>query len=290
MNHEEVWSNLEAYLDGALPAEERWAVAAHIADCADCRRQLAHLARMREIVRGHLTAVDTPPGLEDRLRASLATAPDSDARPQVVPRTPPVALRLVAVLALLVAGVWLLTRALVPQAGPPASLRSEMTLAHALFAQDLSKLDVVGGPAVVASWFHDEAGFNVTIPQFPGFSLSGARLIVLDGQAVAQLVYQRDTDRAYLSMMRFKDRGVDLNDTETVDGYTVSQQGATSLITWLRGDDRIVLVGELTGAEIRSLADDLAPRQDALPTFAPLADFGTPHSNSGRPRFDEYVE
>jgi anti-sigma factor RsiW len=281
MNHDEVWSKLEAYLDGALPAEERWAVAAHIGDCPECRRQLAHLARMREIVRGHLTAVETPPGLEDRLRASLAAVPDSNVRHQVVPWTPPVALRLVAVVALVMAGVWLLTRALAPQAAPPASLRSEMTLAHALFAQDLSKLDVVGGPAVVASWFHDEAGFNVTIPEFPGFSLSGARLIVLDGQAVAQLVYQRDTDRAYLSMVRFRDRGVDLSGTETVDGYTVSQQGETSLITWLRGDDRIVLVGELTGAEIRHLADDLAPRQNALPTFAPLTNDATPRSEPG---------
>jgi hypothetical protein len=188
-------------------------------------------------------------------------------------------LRMAAVLALLVAGVWLLTRAYAPVPSPPASLRTEATLAHALFAQDISKLDVVGDAPVVSAWFREKAGFNVAIPTFEGFTLAGARLIVLDGQAVGQIVYLRDSDRAYLSLMRFRNRGADLSGLEYSDGYAVSQQGATSLITWPQGDDRVVLIGDMAGAEIRALADTLSANPAAFPTAGPFVG-GTPPAGS----------
>jgi anti-sigma factor RsiW len=265
MNHYEAWSKLDAYLDGELPAQSRWAVAAHVTECPTCREQLANLARMREITHDHLANVSPPPKLEERLRAALAAEPEPISRPKVVQWSPPSALRLVAVLAVLALGIALLSRAIAPTAGSPATLRTEVTLAHALFAQDTSKLDVVGDADAVNDWFREKAGFTLSVPQFAGFTLAGARLIVLDGQAVAQLVYQRDTDGAYLSLLRFKDRGVDLSGLEPVDGFAISQQGATSLITWTKGGERAVLVGELTEPEIRTLADDLATRPEITP-------------------------
>ena len=285
MNHDAVWANLEAYLDGELPAETRWAVAAHLADCAECRRQLANLARMREITRSHLAAVPLPAGLQDRLCAALAAEPDPAPRPQSGPWSFPSIVRLAAVLAILAVGIALLAREFVPIASTPASLRAEVTLAHALFAQDTSKLDVVGDASDVNDWFRDKAGFTASIPQFTGFSLAGARLIVLDGQAVAQLVYRRDTDGAYLSVLRFQDRGVDLSGLEPVDGYATGQQGATSLITWAKGGERTVMIGELSPPTLHALAVDLASRPDSAPAVTGTSE-GTPHPGQYRSRYD----
>jgi anti-sigma factor RsiW len=283
MNHNLAWSKLDAYLDGALAAEERWEIAAHLSDCVECREQLSKLAALREIVHSHLSQVEIPGNLDDCLRAALAAEARLPAPAKVAAWAQPVIVRLAAVLALMVAGIWLLTRAFAPVPGAPASLRTEVTLAHALFAQDTSKLDVVGDAPTVASWFRAKAGFNVSIPQFDGFTLAGARLIVIDGQAAAQLVYLRDSDRAYLSLMRFKNRGVDLSGLEPSGGYAVSQQGATSLITWPQGDDRVVLIGEVSGSEIRTLANELSTRPDAFPTALPF-DAGTPPSGPGSGR------
>jgi anti-sigma factor RsiW len=282
MNHNRAWSNLDAYLDGALPAEERWAMAAHLSDCVACREQLGKLAALREIVHTHLAHVDIPANLDERLRGALAAEAEPTAPANPAGWAPPAILRLAAVLALLAVGVWLLTRSFAPVPGPPASLRTEATLAHALFAQDTSKLDIIGDAMAVSAWFHEKAGFNVAIPTFEGFSLAGARLIVLDGQAVAQLVYLRDSDRAYLSLMRFRNRGVDLSGLDSADGYAVSQQGATSLITWSQGDDRVVLIGDVSGGEIRALADSLAKNPNAFPTVAPFVAATPPPGSSTR--------
>jgi anti-sigma factor RsiW len=286
MTHSAAWSNLEAYLDGELPAETRWAVAAHLSDCAECRRQLANLARMREITREHLAAVKMPVGLEDRLRAALAAEPDPAPRPRPVLWSLPTVLRLAAVLAILAIGVAMLAREFAPTASTPATLRTEVTLAHALFAQDTSKLDVVGDARAVNAWFREKAGFTVPIPQFAGFTLAGARLIVLDGQAVAQLVYQRDTDGAYLSVMRFKDRGVDLSGLEATNDYATGQQGATSLITWAKGGERSVMIGEVSPPALRALADDLASRPVEPPAAAPDVEWGTPSPDRYRSRYE----
>jgi anti-sigma factor RsiW len=285
MSHSESWTNLEAYLDGELPAETRWAVAAHLSDCAECRQQLAALARMREITRGHLAAVELPLGLQDRLRAALAAEPDPAPRPRSISWSFPSILRLAAVLAILAVGIALLAREFAPIASAPASLRAEVTLAHALFAQDTSKLDVVGDASDVNAWFRDKAGFTVSIPQFAGFSLAGARLIVLDGQAVAQLVYRRDSDGAYLSVLRFQDRGVDLSGLEPVDGYLASQQGATSLITWTKSGERTVMIGEVSPPTLRVLAADLASRPDSAPAATDTSG-GTPHPGRYQSRYD----
>ena len=61
MNHREAWAMLEQYLDGALPAVERWQVTAHLDECAACRAYLAQQARLRGAVRERLAASDGPP-------------------------------------------------------------------------------------------------------------------------------------------------------------------------------------------------------------------------------------
>ncbi|HEX6122642.1 MAG TPA: zf-HC2 domain-containing protein [Ktedonobacterales bacterium] len=50
-NHEAQRERLSAWLDGALPAEERAALEAHLATCAACQRELDGLRQVRALLR-----------------------------------------------------------------------------------------------------------------------------------------------------------------------------------------------------------------------------------------------
>lgn len=62
---EQVRERLSAWLDGELAPEERGRVAAHLADCGECRGELALLARLDGAL-GSLEA-SAPPGLTERV-------------------------------------------------------------------------------------------------------------------------------------------------------------------------------------------------------------------------------
>src|SRR5215217_7248618 len=97
MTHRDAWALLDEFLDGALAADARWAVAAHLDECAMCRTQVATQARLRGLVRERLMAVAPPAGLSGRLSSALAAeavAPRADAPG---PRSP-FPIRLVALL------------------------------------------------------------------------------------------------------------------------------------------------------------------------------------------------
>jgi anti-sigma factor RsiW len=60
------------YLEGALGADDRGRLEAHLAECDPCTEYLAQLGRTLELT-GRLTEDDvTPPALRDELMASFA--------------------------------------------------------------------------------------------------------------------------------------------------------------------------------------------------------------------------
>src|SRR4051812_16960386 len=73
MTHRDTWELLDEFLDGALGAEARWQVAAHLAECPICQTQVATQSRLRGVVRKRLMAVEPPPGLSMRLTAALTS-------------------------------------------------------------------------------------------------------------------------------------------------------------------------------------------------------------------------
>src|SRR5215216_1730469 len=259
MTHRDVWEMLDQFLDGALAADARWAVAAHLEECAVCRTQVATQARLRRMVRERLTAVAPPPGLSGRLSSALAAegvAPRADARG---PRSP-FPIRLVALLGPALAALWLVVALAVPAARSNADLPKELVATHTLFAHDESLLDIAGDAATVTTWFRDTAGLQVSAPELENYTLVGGRLITLQGRPVAQLVYEGKPDEVYLSLLEFTPNGTDPNPLGLRNGFTLSQEGPMSLVTWTAGGDRVVLIAALPVDELRRLAGDLARR------------------------------
>jgi anti-sigma factor RsiW len=273
MNHREAWANLDAFLDGELPPPERWAIATHLNGCAACQAYIDNQAAIRQVVRARLSDVAIPAGLQDRLKAAIASESVAPAREPVPLRTSPVLLRLVAVLGPVLVGLGLLARLLAPGTAPevPADLQTEMTITHLLYAQDTSKLDVVGNAATVSDWFRDKGGLIVSVPSLDGFLLRGGRLLLLNGDPVAQIVYQSDPGGAYLSFLRFEDYGETLRDAPVTDGIATKRDGLTSIATWTDGEDRTVLIGEVPVDVLLQLAEGLRGHQPALiPATPPI--------------------
>jgi anti-sigma factor RsiW len=266
MTHQDVWAQLDHFLDGALPPDARWTVAAHLDDCAVCRKQVATRARLRGLVRERLAALEPPPGLSARLSSVLvAEAMGSEAvahRPRL-----PVPVRLVALLGPALVALWFLVTLAVPAARSDADLTSELIASHTLFAHDESLLDVAGDAPTVTAWFRDEAGLRVSIPNLENYTLVGGRLIALNGRAVAQLVYEGKPDEIYLSLLQFKHAGPFLGPFELSNGFALGKEGSTTSVIWTAGEDHLALIGTLPPEELRRLAGDVARRSqdDALP-------------------------
>jgi anti-sigma factor RsiW len=260
MNHQTAWAMLDAYLDGALGASDRWRVSAHLDECAICRKRVAQQARLRGAVRDHLAAVAPPAGLSARLHDALAEDAPSGARAAPPWRTP-IVLRLVALAAPAVAALWLLIRVTAPVTGSAAVLHVDLALAHTLFAHDESMLDVTGEASRIEMWFREEADLAVPTPELDGYELVGGRLIALNGRPAAQLVYEADREERYLSLIRFA------NPAPTLNGYlhggvSTDQAGAVALVTWPIGENRTALVAAVPEGELRELGEDLATGTD----------------------------
>ena len=268
MTHHDAWDLLDEFLDGALAAEARWAVAAHLNECAVCRTQVAMQARLRGLVRERLTAIETPSGLGARLTSALATEamiPKADA----LRRRSPLPVRWVALIGPAFAALWLVIAFAVPAARADADLNRELVATHALFAHDESLLDVAGDTAAVTSWFRETAGVQIAAPQLEGYTLVGGRLIALDGRPVAQLVYEGKPDDTYLSLLRFPHGGFHAGpiplQVQVNDGVALHQAGPMSLATWVSGEERVALIGTVPSDELRRLAGDLAARSENAP-------------------------
>jgi anti-sigma factor RsiW len=256
MTHQDVWAQLDQFLDGALAPDARWTVAAHLDECAVCRKHVASQARLRGFVREHLIALEPPPDLSVRLSSVIA---GETLAPEVVQRPwTPIPTRLVVLLGPALAALWLLVALAVPAASSSADLTNELIATHTLFAHDESLLDVKGDAPTVTAWFQDAVGLPVSAPELDHYTLVGGRLIALDGRPVAQLVYEGNPEGAYLSLLRFKHAGTNLGPIELSDGFALGQDGPTSSVIWTAGENRVAMVGVLPAAELRRLAGELA--------------------------------
>jgi anti-sigma factor RsiW len=266
MTHQDVWPQLDEFLDGALAANARWTVAVHLDECAICRKHVATQARLRGFIRQHLTALEPPPELSARLSSVLAA---EAMVPKAVADRPwlPVPIRLVALLGPTLAALWLIVALAIPAARSGAGLSSELIATHRLFAHDESLLDVAGDAPTITAWFQDAVGLQVTPPELDHYTLVGGRLITLDGRPVAQLVYEGQSDEVYLSLLQFKQAGTSLGPVDLSNGFALGQDGPTSSVIWTAGDDRIAVIGTVPADELRRLAGDLARQfqAEALP-------------------------
>lgn len=256
MNHHEAWNHLEGLLDGSLTARQRWSVGEHLSDCQPCRDELASQARFRGEVRDQVAAVEPPPGLTNRLRATLAAeAPPALPAPQPRASWRPTLARAAVLLAPLLLSMVLLLQVLLPARTMFAATQGDLGSAHALFARDDSLFDVAGDGAAVQSWFREHVGLQVVAPAIPGYGVAGGRLITVGGKPVAQVVYEDPSGDEYLSYLRVPTQGVPGLLDPFGRGMSVSTSGTITTVSWPEGAEQVAIVADLPQDALRKLAE-----------------------------------
>ncbi|MFN8590297.1 MAG: zf-HC2 domain-containing protein [Thermomicrobiales bacterium] len=254
MNHNEAWLLLDEFLDGALGAEARWNVAAHLDECPVCRAHVAEQARLRQAVRGQVLATPVP-DLETRLRAAIAQE-SAHSMPPRTARIVPLAPRVAVFVGPALAAILLLLVVSGPMTVQPTAA-ADFTAAHFLFAQDESLFDVSGGAAQVEQWFREKAGLEVSAPDLVGWTLTGGRLVVINGQPAAQLIYEAEPD-AYLSVLRYRTGASPGALASDVVNPTLIRESGAGVVSWSRGDAGTAIVAALPDRELRQIAETIA--------------------------------
>jgi anti-sigma factor RsiW len=256
MNHSSAWSLLEDFLDGALVAKQRWAIAEHLEGCPICLQRVADEARLRGQVYEQLIAVEPPSGLTSRLRTVIAEEAPAPSRLSVT-WPPSIVAQVAAVLAPALVAVWLLIQVTTPLSSVAADPNAQLAVSHALFAHDEKLLDVAGDGKTIADWFHKSVGIDVSAPELTGFELAGARLVVIDGKPTAQIVYE-SPDHVYISLMRFDAQSSILDRLGKSDGIVIQRYGNVPIATWATDRGRMALIGQLPDQELTALAKKLS--------------------------------
>ncbi len=76
--HKEVYEAIGAYVVGGLDGAETTAIRRHLERCAECRRAVAELEGIHELLESATLAVEPPPELEDRVVAAIEQAANAD--------------------------------------------------------------------------------------------------------------------------------------------------------------------------------------------------------------------
>jgi mycothiol system anti-sigma-R factor len=74
----ETLRELEAFLDGELPAELHQAITSHLSHCPDCLEAFDFHAELKMVIAAKCSEQEMPPGLMDRIEACLHDEPGDD--------------------------------------------------------------------------------------------------------------------------------------------------------------------------------------------------------------------
>jgi anti-sigma factor RsiW len=254
MNHLTAWPLLDHFLDGTLESESRWAVAAHMAECATCQAYLAEQAHMRAFVRNQLSRVAIPEGLANRIQTTIREAKTGQTlfRWSRLWRIPMVAASL-AGLVLLAVGWYFL-----PPPTPGPGLEAELAISHLLFAQDETLLEISGTQAEIQAWSQDKVSFLVMTPDLPHYTFLGGRIVAMNGQRAVQLVYENEPVSQYLSLLYFEAPLSKQRNLKPAGGpFRVGQYGETTVVTWPGEQALMALVANKPVAELLRLAEQI---------------------------------
>jgi anti-sigma factor RsiW len=208
MTCHEIERLIDPYVDDELSPDDTARVAAHVEQCAACRRRLDEREALGRLIR-------TVPyhRASERLRQSVTTTRDRVGLPR----------RAIA---------WAAAAMVIISLGGVAGLRAWRTsqatsaIADALVARHVNALATQlfavrsSDQHTVKPWFQGKLDFSPPVWDLSaaGFPLLGGRLDTVDGRPVAALVYQRRLHMISVMIWPADDRGA-LSDARTIRGF-----------------------------------------------------------------------
>jgi anti-sigma factor RsiW len=255
MRCEEVQDLASAWLDNELSEARANAVAEHEAHCEACHGYVTDL-RMIMSQMSLLGREPAPPGLEERIRVSLAEERDADERGQhIIPFTGrrrwsgfvQQAASLAAVCLLSVFGTW----AVVHRPDAVSTTEHDVVAAHVRSLLQDSPIQVTSSDShTVRPWFNGKVEFAPPVKDLTeeGFPLIGGRLDYVDGHRVATLVYRHGLHTISVFVWPENAASPTLSAPAQLDGLNVLSWTKDGMVWWAVSD---METGEMK--EMRSL-------------------------------------
>jgi anti-sigma factor RsiW len=234
-------SELHAYVDGALDAETRRAVEAHLAQNPDdAARVEAYLAQKEALHARYDAVLDEPVPEALRLAAAQRTRP-----------------RYALAAGWMVVGIavgWLAAHALtLPGKASVATLPRQAAVAHAVYVPEVRHPVEVGADQQehLVRWLSKRLGTELKAPMLSpqGYELVGGRLLPGPQGAVAQFMYQDAKGRRltlYVSRVA-QDKG----DT----AFRFSREDDVSVFYWIDGTVAYALSGTMQREDLLAVAN-----------------------------------
>jgi anti-sigma factor RsiW len=182
---------MNAYVDDELMADERSDVQAHLASCADCRREHDVLAATSRTLKEGLVRHRAPDVLKARIRSALAQPTAFD---QSVPPPKRSWLRLAAAGVMIAAASSALTFGAMRRPAAQRTATADVLTSHIRSLMPGHLLDIASTDQHnVKPWFNGRLDLSPSVPRLDsiGFPLLGGRVDYVSGRSVAAVVYGR---------------------------------------------------------------------------------------------------
>jgi anti-sigma factor RsiW len=190
MSHPNVEAQIDAQLDGELPAADAAALATHIAGCASCARFREQRIALRAAISHQVPVFEASPALAARVRNAVREASGSRPARPLDAMSGWRALALAASFAIVAAGAWRLGATY----GARESMADGIIASHVRSLMPGHLTDVLSTDQhTVKPWFNGKIDFSPPVADFAGrgYPLLGGRLDYAAGRPVAALVYGR---------------------------------------------------------------------------------------------------
>jgi anti-sigma factor RsiW len=244
MNCEEWQTKLDAYADAELPADNMRSMAEHLSGCPACTAEIVQIMQQKRVTAVAGKRYTASPELRARVRQQIAAKPARGGWQWALG---------LALAAVVVFGLGL---AIVLPARTAArnQLIAGIVDRHVTALASAAPVDVVSTDRhTVKPWFQGKLPFSFNLPELAGspFTLEGGRMVFVDGEPGAHLIY--DVRKHHESVLIFQDRGDFARVLPSAEKAWRSR--AFNVETWTRGGLRYFVVSDAAPEDVSALAN-----------------------------------
>jgi anti-sigma factor RsiW len=251
IDHAEAQALMHAALDGELDAVTQLRFDAHVAACAGCTTDYAHLKALSSAIRNQATRHGAPAELRAALMRALPSENEAAPAAKVipVPRWFRPAGAGFAVGAALAASLAIL----IDTRGADTMLADSIVTAHIRALQPGHLTDVqISDQHQVKPWFDGKIDFAPPVKELgdQGFDLVGGRLDYIDGRPAAVVVYRRKLHMIDLFVTR---TGRDVGHPDGIPAAHGTPSGY-NVVSWSDGGQNYWAISDLNRNELGDFA------------------------------------
>jgi anti-sigma factor RsiW len=248
LNCELAQTTVHGYFDGELDAVRSAEFEHHLEKCAECQAELKEIELLRKQLRESKLYEYASPQFRDRIRRQVAQ--EANGRRSKLFGAPKLFL-IPAFGALAAAAAAIAIVFLVLQSHSQSTrIAAELVDAHVRSLQPGHLTDILSTDQhTVKPWFDGKLDFIPPVSDFSqqGFPLVGGRLDVIDGRNVAVLVYSRRKHFINLFVWPYHERGENLADSGSHQGY--------NWLRWRSGEMQSFLISDASQADLHELKE-----------------------------------